>query len=193
LTSSPCMAVRKTHSSSTPGPDAMRGLLAEMEALSLTRVHRRQRESEHKALEPGGGERNEAGSTETTLSAHPLSHPPAYQTELSPYAPRRTRTPSLLIRSHLNGDSKRHGATRAVISRRRHPTLYRNRRAASRCARGTPTFTPAVDCGAAAWTRVSSARSPQLCCNPASSSCRTIQARGATRWTASGCLQDATI
>ena len=56
-------------------------------------------------------------------------------------APRRTRTPSLLIRSHANGDSERHAATRAVIPRRTGPTVYRNRRAASRPGRSTPTFT----------------------------------------------------
>ncbi len=39
-------------------------------------------------------------------------------------APRRTRTPSLLIRSHLNGDSKRHAATRAVIPRRTRSTVH---------------------------------------------------------------------
>src|SRR5438552_2158504 len=60
------------------------------------------------------------------------------------HAPRRTRTPSLLIRSHVYGDSKRHAATRAVITRRTRPTVYRNRRAASRPARGTPTFTPTL-------------------------------------------------
>ncbi len=65
-------------------------------------------------------------------------------------APRRTRTPSLLIRSHLNGDSTRHAATRAVIPRRTRPAVYRNRRAASRSARGTPTFTPTAYCEIAA-------------------------------------------
>src|SRR5207245_4485512 len=60
------------------------------------------------------------------------------------HAPRRTRTPSLLIRSHVCGYSKRHAATRAVITRRTRPTVYRNRRAASRPARGTPSFTPTL-------------------------------------------------
>ncbi len=63
------------------------------------------------------------------------------------HAPRRTRTPSLLIRSHLYSDAKRHAATRAVIPRRTRPAVYRNRRAASRPPRGTPTFTPTAHCG----------------------------------------------
>ena len=43
-------------------------------------------------------------------------------------APRRTRTPSLLIRSHVHRDSKRHAATRHAIFRRRHPIGSRRRR-----------------------------------------------------------------
>ncbi len=54
----------------------------------------------------------------------------------------RFRPPSLMIRSHSYGDSKRHVATRAVIPRRTRPAVYRNRRAASRSARAHPLSHP---------------------------------------------------
>src|SRR5260370_28684873 len=94
-----CRSMR-TSPSPTQGPDAIRGLLAEVRAPSRARVHRRQEDPQQKAIEPAAvGERNEAGNTGITLSAHPVSHPRVHRNELSPYAPRRTRTPSLLIRS----------------------------------------------------------------------------------------------
>src|SRR3989441_8559846 len=96
--------------------------------------------------QPGIVSRCHDKSGRVDLNHRPPGPEPGALTGLryAPNAPRRTRTPSLLIRSHVYGDSNRHAATRAVIPRRTRPTVYRNRRPASRPARGTPTFTPTL-------------------------------------------------